>query len=106
MPWRVETPMSQRLEFVEAFARGHWSIPSKRPRAPASALEVVWRSWALIRAHGRCSAVCTAGRSAGVMEVLPHRPIPSPTESPATAGAPSSPSIWEGAVAAAVRNQL
>jgi len=26
MPWRVETPMSQRLEFVEAFARGHWSM--------------------------------------------------------------------------------
>ena len=26
MPWRIETPMSQRLEFVEAFARGHWSM--------------------------------------------------------------------------------
>lgn len=26
MPWRVETPMSQRLEFVEALARGHWSM--------------------------------------------------------------------------------
>jgi hypothetical protein len=26
MPWRVETPMSQRLQFVEALARGHWSM--------------------------------------------------------------------------------
>ncbi len=26
MPWRVETPMSQRMDFVEAFARGHWSM--------------------------------------------------------------------------------
>lgn len=26
MPWRVETPMSQRVEFVEAYARGHWSM--------------------------------------------------------------------------------
>jgi len=24
MPWRVETPMSQRQDFVEAWARGHW----------------------------------------------------------------------------------
>ena len=26
MPWRVETPMSQRQEFVEAFAREHWHM--------------------------------------------------------------------------------
>ena len=26
MPWRVETPMSQRQEFVEAFARAHWHM--------------------------------------------------------------------------------
>ena len=26
MPWRVETPMSQRQDFVEALARGHWKM--------------------------------------------------------------------------------
>lgn len=26
MPWRVETPLSQRQDFVEAMARGHWQM--------------------------------------------------------------------------------
>jgi hypothetical protein len=33
MPWRVETPMSQRQDFMEAWARGHWHPTEQKRRA-------------------------------------------------------------------------
>lgn len=51
MPWRVETPMSQRLEFVEAFARGHWSMTELCARFGISR-KTGYKWWARFESEG------------------------------------------------------
>ncbi len=53
MPWRVETPMSQRVEFVEAFARGHWTMSELCARFQISR-KTGYKWWQRYEAEGAC----------------------------------------------------
>lgn len=75
MPWRVETPMSQRQDFVAAIARGHWQMQELCARFEISR-KTGYKWWRRYELGGL-----------GALEDQSRRPRASPTALEATLGA-------------------